>query len=112
MTLRMSYLRPSRLRRAASAALIAVAVLAPAGCRTSDDISKADVARWLRVSGGGDDPEPVIECLSTYMYDEFTQDELRAWLSLDPSGATVEEVQRLPRAIEVADHCRGVAGYG
>ncbi len=52
---------------------LVAAVVALGACGGSDTVGKADVVRWLRASGGGDDPEQVIE---------------------------------------VADHCRGVAGYG
>ncbi len=99
-------------QRVATWCVVAVS-LALAACDSgSDEVTKSEVEGWLRVSGGGDDPEEVIDCLSTYMYDELTQEELRQWLSVDPAKATAEEVQLLPRAIEVADHCRGVAGYG
>ena len=54
----------------------------------------------------------MIDCLSTFVHDEYTQAELREWLSHDPATMTVEEIQRLPRSIEVADHCRGTSGYG
>lgn len=91
---------------------IAVALLLFAACGGTDEITEAEIARWLRVAGNGDDPAEVIDCLSTFMHDEFTQAELREWLSHDPATMTVEEIQRLPRSIEVADHCRGTSGYG
>ena len=103
-----------RQRRSAVVACVAVAALALGACGSSGskEVSKSEIARWLRVSGGGDDPPEVIECLSDYMHRELTQEELRTWLAADPDEVTVEELQRLPRAIEIADQCRGVAGYG
>lgn len=50
--------------------------------------------------------------MSSFMSDQLTQDELRAWLSRDPDTMTVEDFQRLPRSVEVADRCRGTSGYG
>ncbi len=89
----------------------AVALLLLVSCGGTEEITQPEVAQWLRASGGGDDPAEVIECMSSFMSDQLTQDELRAWLSRDPDTMTVEDFQRLPRSVEVADRCRGTSGY-
>jgi len=90
----------------------ALALLTACGGASGDGhVSRSEITRWLRIAGHGDDPKEVMDCLSTYMADELTQEELRVWLALDPRTATAERVQNLPRAIEIADRCRGIAGY-
>ncbi len=40
------------------------------------------------------------------MHDLLSDDELEEWLSRDPETITVEEIQALPHAIDMADRCR------
>lgn len=44
--------------------------------------------------------------LSRWHGNLLLEEELQQWLSQDPETITVEEIQSLPHAIEVADHCR------
>jgi len=40
------------------------------------------------------------------MNDLLSESEIEEWLSHDPETISVEEIQTLPHAIEVADRCR------
>lgn len=48
-----------------------MALLVVVSCAGSDEITKS-ITQWLRVSGGGDDPAEVVECLSDFMHEELT----------------------------------------
>ena len=83
-----------------------------ASCGGSNESSRSETARWLRTAGHFDETPEEIACLETAMHEALSQDELRAWLSRDPESITVEELQALPHAIEVADRCRHLMPLG
>ncbi len=85
--------------------------LAPAlGSCSSGGSLASETARWLRTAGRFDDSPEHIACLEDAMHEELSPDELGQWLAEDPEGITVEEVQALPHAIDVADRCRHLTG--
>lgn len=91
-----------RLTRLVAAVLLALSVLT--AC--ADDYPDSETAHWLRIAGHFDETPAEIACVEQAMHDLLTEDELDLWLSQDPETVTVEQVQALPRAIDVADRCR------
>ena len=91
-----------RLTRLVAAVLLALPVLT--AC--ADDQPDSGTAQWLRIAGHFDETPEEIACVEQAMHDLLTEDELDLWLSQDPETVTVEQVQALPRAIDVADRCR------
>lgn len=75
-----------------------------AGC--SDPNDSSDIGAWLRASAGPDVSREVLVCTESAADALLSEDDRRIWLSHDPETITVEEMQQLPRAIEVADRCR------
>lgn len=90
-----------------NARFVAVVLLAlPFTAACADDYPDSETAQWLRVAGHFDETPEEIACVEQAMLDLLTEDELDLWLSQDPETVTVEQVQALPRAIDVADRCR------
>jgi hypothetical protein len=83
-----------------------------ASCGGSDEYPESEAAGWLRTAGHFDETPEEIECIEAAMYEALSRDELREWLSHDPERLTVEELQALPHAIDVADRCRHLMPLG
>jgi len=77
-----------------------------ASCGQSDDSTQSETARWLRAAAGFNETPELIDCMETAMDEELTHEQLREWLSYEPETITVQEIQALPQAIDVADRCR------
>ena len=92
--------------------LIWAASMLLAACAGADGIPQSETARWLRTAGHFDETPEEIECIETAMHATLTQDELRQWLSQKPENLTVERLQALPHAIDVADRCRHLMPLG
>lgn len=87
-------------------ALAFLTTLALTSCGGSSEYSSSETGRWLRIAGKFDETPEEIECVETAMHDLLSEAELRQWLSQDPETITVEQVQSLPHALEIADRCR------
>ncbi len=72
----------------------------------ASDYPDSETAQWLRIAGNFDETPEQVACVEQAMHDLLTDEELDVWLAQDPETVTVEQVQALPRAIEVADRCR------
>ena len=83
-----------------------MAVLVLVSCGQSNGSAGSETARWLRASAGFNETPELIDCMETAMQEELSPEELREWLSRNPETITVEQIQRLPHAIDVADRCR------
>lgn len=75
-------------------------------CGQSNEPAESETARWLRAAAGFNETPELIDCMETAMDEELSREELREWLSHKPETITVEQIQVLPRAIDVADRCR------
>jgi hypothetical protein len=73
---------------------------------------QSETARWLRTAGHFDETPEEIECIETAMHATLSEDELHQWLSQKPERLTVEKLQALPHAIDVADRCRHLMPLG
>ncbi len=98
--MRLSYLR--RL----SALGPCVLTLALTSCAAPDAFGTSDTAQWLRIAENFVETPAEIACVESVMHDLLSDDELEEWLSRDPETITVEEIQALPHAIDMADRCR------
>ncbi len=85
-------------------ALLALQTLT--SCGGSDDAGTSDTSQWLRTAGKFDETPQEIACIEAAMEDLLSDAELAEWLSHNPETITVEEIQVLPHAIDVADRCR------
>ena len=85
---------------------VAVAVMLLASCGQSSESSQSETAQWLRAAAGFNETPELIDCMETAMHEELSPEQLREWLSYDPETITVEQIQALPHAIDVADRCR------
>ena len=97
-----------RTRRVAALGASAAALLASVGATgcASQEYPDSETARWLRAADGYDESPEVIRCVEQAMHDLLSPAELQEWLSRVPETITVEEIQSLPHAIEIADRCR------
>jgi hypothetical protein len=86
--------------------VVVVLLALPVAVACADDYPDSETARWLRIAGNFDESPEQVACVEQAMHDLLTEEELDLWLSQDPETVTVEQVQALPRAIEVADRCR------
>jgi hypothetical protein len=98
--------------RRAMGILGAVAAGAVSACASSTSTTDTEVADWLRAAAGVNETPELIECTEAAMRSELSDAEIREWLSHDPDEISVEEIQALPHAIDVADRCRHLVPPG
>lgn len=60
----------------------------------------------MRASAGFNVTPEALACTQSAVDDLLSEDDRRAWLSHDPETISVEQMQTLPRAMDVADRCR------
>lgn len=89
-------------RYAAVSALVVAAALSSCGLHYND----TETARWLRAAGHFDDSPEVVNCADGAMQALLSDEERAQWLSHDPDSLTVETLQSLPHATDIADRCR------
>lgn len=86
-----------------------VGVITVAGCTDTKNES-SDIGAWLEASAGFNVTSEALACTESAAEDLLSEDDRKAWLSYDPETITVEQIQVLPHAIEVADRCRHLLG--
>ncbi len=86
-----------------------VGVMIATGCSDKKN-EPADIGAWLEAAAGFNVTPEALACTASAAEDLLSEDDQKVWLSHDPETITVEQIQVLPHATEVADTCRHLLG--